>query len=349
MSDYMEVLYNPKEHTHESCLKEISSCDLVVLIIGSRFGGRGVPAALNAVDMEKLREKSFNFEAIKENCDLSITQLEVCKAIEQSLPVFAFVTEQVWHDHNVYEANKDSDIINKMRFPSIEKTDTARYIFEFINFLRQRTSNNSVIAFSRVDEIEDFMKRQWSSLFQRLLDEQRQREGDQRRLDVVSSEIADLRAAIMSSISAPDLRQIAKGAIRFRHLIQFLSGFASSNLPDILKKKISWDDVLAELGVTKIVKLRSDDRTIFDTALVLQDGTYFKMRFGDRTLRDMNVDWEAWKELSDEAKMAIMDAVIESSKHMMSSIRYVSAQFEGTDGLQATLPVDGRGLEVGTS
>lgn len=39
MSDYNDVLYDPRDHTHESCVKEIQSSDMVILIIGSRFGG----------------------------------------------------------------------------------------------------------------------------------------------------------------------------------------------------------------------------------------------------------------------------------------------------------------------
>ena len=36
MSDYNDVLYDPRDHTHESCVKEIQSADMVILIIGSR-------------------------------------------------------------------------------------------------------------------------------------------------------------------------------------------------------------------------------------------------------------------------------------------------------------------------
>ena len=66
MSDYMEVLYNPAEHTHESCLKEVAGCDIVVLIIGSRFGGVGTPAAIEKVDLERLEESSFSTDVLKD-------------------------------------------------------------------------------------------------------------------------------------------------------------------------------------------------------------------------------------------------------------------------------------------
>ncbi len=329
MSDFMEVLYDPKEHTHESCIKEVRSCDMVILLIGSRYGGRGVPAALTQVDIEKLHEASFSPEALKDKENLSVTQLEICKAIEESIPVFAFVSDQVWHDHHVYEANKQNEFIGKLRFPSIEKHDTARYIFEFVNFLRHRTSNNSIIPFSRVDEIEEFLKRQWSGLFQRLLENQRAREGDQRRLDALSSELADLKAVIMSSIAAPDLRQTARGAIRFRRLIEFVTELESPRVVDILKQDCTWQDLLTSLGIARIEPLPKDARRMrpYESALVKTDGTFYMLRYGDRILRDLNIDWEAWKELNDDSKMAILDAVSESGSGMMRIVRYVPEQY----------------------
>lgn len=91
MSDYMEVLFDPREHTHKSCIQEISACDMVVLIIGSRFGGKGVPAAFNQINFADLYEKSSSSSVLLSKEKLSITQLEICKAIEDNVPVFTFV------------------------------------------------------------------------------------------------------------------------------------------------------------------------------------------------------------------------------------------------------------------
>jgi hypothetical protein len=40
MSDYEDVLYDPRIHTHTSCIDEVKNCDVLILIIGSRFGGK---------------------------------------------------------------------------------------------------------------------------------------------------------------------------------------------------------------------------------------------------------------------------------------------------------------------
>ena len=54
LSEYSDVLFDPRAHTHSSCIQEVPNADMVVLLIGPRFGGKIVPEALNNVDMESL-------------------------------------------------------------------------------------------------------------------------------------------------------------------------------------------------------------------------------------------------------------------------------------------------------
>jgi len=170
MSEYSDILYDPRAHTHDRCLKEIPACDMVVLIIGARFGGTAVPSTLGNLDIDLLCRLSEKSAILDTKEKLSVTQLEVLKAIEQSIPVYAFVDEKVLHDHHVYEKNKDKEeVIDHIEFPSIQKRETAKYIFEFINFLSHRVTNNSITGFSRLDDIRNHITAQWSQLFQRLL------------------------------------------------------------------------------------------------------------------------------------------------------------------------------------
>lgn len=57
MSDYSDILYDPRLHTHTSCVDEVATADIVVLIVGSRFGGKSVPEALSKLDFEKLDKR----------------------------------------------------------------------------------------------------------------------------------------------------------------------------------------------------------------------------------------------------------------------------------------------------
>lgn len=130
MSDYADILYDPRTHTHSSCVSEVENCDMLVVIIGSRFGGEGVPAALNLINLD-----DFDFGDVPDNRKLSITQLEVLKAIDKSIPVYTFIDSGVFHDHLVYEKNRNNDSVV---YPSIEKQETANYIFDFINYIRKK-------------------------------------------------------------------------------------------------------------------------------------------------------------------------------------------------------------------
>ena len=228
MSDYSDVLYDPRSHTHDSCLKEVPGCDMVILIIGSRFGGLAVPGAFAQLDFTALEKLSTRPGVLETKERLSITQLEVLKAVEQSIPVYAFVDDKVMHDHHVYERNKDkADIIDQIEFPSIQKRETARYIFEFINFLTHRVTNNSITSFTRLEEIRLHLLGQWSQLLQRLLMESRTKTKELRRYRDFSDRLEDLKAVVMASLATPDLRETAKGAIQFRSLIRFVSGSVS--------------------------------------------------------------------------------------------------------------------------
>ena len=127
MSEYSDILFDPRTHTHTSCLNEVQNVDMLILLIGSRFGGQAIPEALSTVDIEKLEKSSFDTEILDNPEKLSVTQLEVLKSIEYSIPVFAFVDDKVMHDHFVYQKNKD--LSDKITYPSIEKQETAKYIF----------------------------------------------------------------------------------------------------------------------------------------------------------------------------------------------------------------------------
>jgi hypothetical protein len=129
LSEFSDVLFDPRDHTHTNCLKEIPGCDLLVVVVGGRFGSDAVAEAVSAVDFEVLA-KLFSTDSPPEpNGRYSVTQLEVLKAVELGVPVFAFVDSHVMHDHDTYEANKDSEFSEHITFTSISEQKAARFIF----------------------------------------------------------------------------------------------------------------------------------------------------------------------------------------------------------------------------
>lgn len=160
-SDHNEVMFDPKEHSHESCVKKVDECDFFVYIIGGRFGGRALPK----VDALLKNRKEYKNEII------SITQAECMRAVQKKIPKFVFIKNRVLKDHKKYlEAKEDYDSIV---FKSVEKQEYAKYIFDFFDFLRKGKINNAYFPFRNVNEIIDILKRQWSEYFQKLLEKNR--------------------------------------------------------------------------------------------------------------------------------------------------------------------------------
>ncbi|WP_152988670.1 DUF4062 domain-containing protein, partial [Janthinobacterium sp. Ant5-2-1] len=110
LSERGDVFYHPDLHTHLSCIRETSNCQMFILIIGGRFGGK------YKVDPGK-----------------SITNAEYAAAIENGSPTFAFVKQDVLNDHNVWQRNKAFAFAKDIVYPSIEKQEYAEDIFKFID------------------------------------------------------------------------------------------------------------------------------------------------------------------------------------------------------------------------
>ncbi|GEO05959.1 hypothetical protein AAE02nite_36230 [Adhaeribacter aerolatus] len=312
MSDYNDVLFDPRSHTHESCIKEIANADVVILIIGSRFGGTAIPKAVNSLDIDSLKSMSKGNKILEAPNKISITQLEIFKAIESSIPIFTFIDSKVLHDHLFYEKNKDKGILDSLEFPSIEKKESAVFIFEFINFLRLRSKNNSLVEFSRLADIEEYLRKQWSALFQRLLFEQRIMKSESRRLDAFSEELKDIKSLILSSISVGQAKEVGRGVLRYRRLIDFLNNFIHPNIQEILLSDISWEELLKCLDIKelKVVELNSGIRpTVY---LVKTDGTFYITRYPIHLIQNIANEWKTFKNLATPVKQEVVAALTEN-------------------------------------
>lgn len=348
MSEYSDVLFDPRNHTHSNCLKEIPGCDMVILIIGSRFGGQAIPDAVSLVDFSLIEKNSRNTDILQHKEKCSVTQLEVFKAIEHSIPVYAFIEDKVLHDHLVYEKNKSKkEIIDVIEFPSIQKKETALYIFEFINFLSHRFSNNSVIGFSSLEEIRTHLLQQWSQLFQRLLSESKTKSVEAQRIKDFSESLEDLKAVVLASLTASDHRTTAKGAVQYRQLISFAAGFVVPNIRELLLSNLSWEELLNRANIKEIRERRDDGGFSSSCYLICNDGTFYLCRMNPQFVRDLGTRWTGFRSLEDASREAIVDALLEDQssrrifmlRHLNKTLdEYLSERAsESSDSSGATL------------
>lgn len=161
----------------QSCLQEIESADMLVLIIGGRYG------SLSKDDRELL-EKSPDkfFGKIR-----SVTQKEYEKAKEKDIPIFAFVDGQVLAEYNTYKANKETPQINYAFVDDVK-------IYELIDDIYSQRRNNFLKEFSKLEDLTSWLRDQWAGLFSEFL---RQRT-NLTRFRNLEEQIRDMRQLVES-------------------------------------------------------------------------------------------------------------------------------------------------------
>lgn len=339
MSEFADVVFDPRIHTHVSCTNEVANCDMMVVIIGSRFGGRTVPETLKKLDISKLKTISKDSTSLSDEKNISITQMEVYTAIEKNIPIYTFVEKKVYHDHNLYEKNKDKDCIKEIIFPSIEKQDSAPYIFEFLNFIRQQNTGNCLFEFERLQEIEETLKKQWSGYFQRLLSEQRNKSDEIKQIDRLNEQFEELKTAILTSIENVDQRGVAKGIVKYRRMLDILLGLRI-NQTQIdsegcsLDQLLRMNDIIDVLDFRDICPPQQHPMRRPKTILLKQDNTFYEMMFPIEAMADLSSDWEGFKRIETKSREIITEAIVEMFRPSMF-VRYNNRDFnEYVDRLQ---------------
>lgn len=135
-----KIPYGKDDALEEYCYKEIGGVDILVSIIGGRFGS------------ESQRNTS------------SISQIELKTAINSDKQVYIFIEKNVLSEYETYLLNTDSTInyryVNDIR------------IYEFIEEIKQLKINNNIKEFETASDITEYLRAQFAGLFQRFLSEQ---------------------------------------------------------------------------------------------------------------------------------------------------------------------------------
>jgi hypothetical protein len=179
------IAYGKSEKLEHYAYKEIELSDILVSIIGGRYGSPS------------------------EHSPYSISQQELKKAIDIGKPVYIFIQKEVYIEYRTYLINKGRDI----RFKSVDDIN----VFKFIEEISAMQRNKIMHEFDGVGDIINFLKIQWAGLFQRLLQ-------DQARISEVelinnlrsSAETLDRLVAFMSQKNQQDSHTIRE-ILMFNH------------------------------------------------------------------------------------------------------------------------------------
>lgn len=379
LSDHNDVHYGNNEHTHISCIRQVSNADMVILLVGSRYGGVAIDEALDEVNLEIIQEKINNKIRIKDlimemqsrtkkseeehekdstskkiRYGFSITHFEILRAIQEDIPIYAFVKDKVWNFNELYTMNRD--IIENITIPSIEKHQ-SKYLFEFLEILKNRKSGNSVFAYSNYLDIEIALKKQLAEKLKSLMDEQKnlkkESEDQQAHIDRLTDRFDDLKTAILSTLPKGNEREVAKGVVKFRRLLSILFymlhkvGNNKSQIPSIVKNATGKltdffnknlniieyeyftigfdsekDEVLGEI-IPKL-HLRKNSTLYF-----LKAQNYFFYFGFDNYAHRISDEWEEFVVLTKSVKEPILDALIDEDVLTPSiAVRYFDENFE---------------------
>lgn len=136
------IPYGKEEKLEEYCYKEIGSIDILVSIIGGRYGSASAHG------------------------NYSISQMELNTATKLDKQIFIFIEKNVYSEYRTYLLNKENE---KIRFHYVDNFK----VYEFIEYLESLSKNNPIQPFESSEDIIYFLRDQWAGLFQRFLQEQR--------------------------------------------------------------------------------------------------------------------------------------------------------------------------------
>lgn len=135
-----DIPYGKEEALEEYCYKEIRTVDILISVIGGRFGS------------ESKRGHA------------SVSQIELRTALKENKQVYIFIEKNVLSEYETYLLNKDQ----KMKYRFVDNLK----IYQFIEEIKNLGSNNTIKGFETAADITRFLKEQFAGLFQRFLEEQ---------------------------------------------------------------------------------------------------------------------------------------------------------------------------------
>jgi len=126
------------------------------------------------------------------------------EAVKAKIPIFALVEQGVYEQFHVYSYNRSNQSIDpeKISYPSVD----SHKIFDFITEVQGQVANNALFPFSDFEQVQDYLKLQWSGMMYRFLTS----ESESRRvadlfstISVAISKIEFLTRQVVNSVADP--------------------------------------------------------------------------------------------------------------------------------------------------
>jgi hypothetical protein len=168
LSEKGDIAYAPDRPLDDSCYREAAAADMLVLIIGGRYG------------TEKSESRIDSPHSFFERYD-SITKMEYKNAVDNNVPVWILVDSQVYGEYQTFQRNKNSNDITYAHVDSVN-------IFHLLESILTQRLNNALFPFSRYTEIENWLREQWAGIFRDFL----KRSAQSQQLASLSAQVTEL-------------------------------------------------------------------------------------------------------------------------------------------------------------
>ncbi len=261
------------------CYKEINTIDVLICIVGGRFGS----------------QSNIN----EEN---SITQQELKEAQKAEKQVFIFIDKDVATEYETYMLNKNNPDINYRYVDDIR-------IYKFIEEIHTLSKNNIVQPFSNVEDITSYLREQFAGMVKQYIIDQKEKK-ENTTLSDINNTAKTLRELVeyLNNINAEKDTQI-KQIIRTTHpIVKPLKDYIGISYNIYIDGKKDMDMLLRAYGYTEqngdlnnfiYTKTKENktitieiDKSLFDESGSLKyiDSAEWKDGYINRTITEDNFD-----------------------------------------------------------
>ncbi|WP_162604098.1 DUF4062 domain-containing protein [Novosphingopyxis baekryungensis] len=187
LAEVGRIAYDSSQPLDESCYREAENADILVLIVGGRYGS--------------IASSSSSRDEGKMDRDIeSITRREFSKAHDADVPVYVMIESGVLSEYQTYIRNKENNDINYAHVDSVE-------VFKFIEFIYSKQKNNPIQPFEKGGDVENWLRDQWAGMFQELLKQRNENSqitalsSQIKQLDAVNSTLKSYLEEVLQSVS----------------------------------------------------------------------------------------------------------------------------------------------------
>ena len=149
LSEKGNIAYSPDAPLDESCYREAMTADILVIVIGGRYG-----SAASTEDKKPGKKFYERFD--------SITRKEYESAADRDIPTYIMIEANVYSEYQTFLRNKKNKQIEYAHVDSVN-------IFLLIEEILAKPRNNPIQTFERFSDIESWLREQWAGLFRELL------------------------------------------------------------------------------------------------------------------------------------------------------------------------------------